>query len=246
FDFRNNTLTGTENTTFNSFDATNITLEQQFSQNSAIEIAYTNEHYKDGWSDRGSNQVYVDTSELHNYFLEVEEDGTPVPIPNPRVGRPYRAGNDTFANSASERDAFRVTGYYNLDLRDHDGLGWLGRHVFTGLYSNQSRQVYEESDSYGSVSGGEIEQVLEANRGRLYSTASYDRLARNIRYLGPRITGIPTDSQKTLATRTTAKTPKMKEITAFMYDSTADPLFAGHKGAYRQISAPLIINPVNN
>jgi hypothetical protein len=31
-----------------------------------------------------------------------------------------------------------------------------------------------------------------------------------------------------------------------MYDSTADPIFDGHKGAYRQITAPLIINPVNN
>jgi len=245
FDFRNNTLTGTENTSYNSFDATNITLEQQFSQNAGIEIAYTNEHYKDGWSDRASNDIKVDTSELHNYFLEVEEDGTPVDIPNPHLGRPYRSGNDTFANSASEREAFRVTGYYNLDFRDHDSLAWLGRHVFTGLYSDQSRQIYEESDSYGSVSGGEIERVLEANRGRSYSTASYDRLARNIRYLGPRMIGLPA-SGKTLATRTTANTPKMNEITAVMYDSTADPLFAGHKGAYREISAPLIINPVNN
>jgi hypothetical protein len=38
----------------------------------------------------------------------------------------------------------------------------------------------------------------------------------------------------------------MKEISAIMYDSTADPIFDGHKGAYRQITAPLIINPVNN
>jgi hypothetical protein len=244
FDFRNNTLTGTENTSYNSFDAINLTLEQQFSENSGIEVSYDKQNTKDGWLDRASNGVSVDTSEYFNYFFEVEDDGTPILIPNPRVGRPYRPGVDNFSDNTSEREAFRVTGFYDLDLRDSD-WGWLGRHVFTGLYSDQSREVSSQSDSYGIVSAGEIERVLEANRNRNYTTASYDRLARNLRYLGPRISGIP--SSGTLASRTTANTPRIQEISAVMYDSTAAPIFDGHNGAYRQIDgSPLILNPINN
>ncbi|MDE0768527.1 MAG: hypothetical protein OSB19_09055 [Opitutaceae bacterium] len=246
FDFRDNTLTGTDNTSYNSFDATNIVLEQKLSENAGFELAYDKQNSKDGWLDRASNQVNVDTSEYFNYFLEVEDDGTPIMIPNPRVGRPYRAGNNTFADATSEREALRLTGYYDLDLRDSEN-SWLGRHVFTGLFSDQSREVYEQSDSYGVVSAGEIERVLEANRNRGYTTASYDRLARNLRYLGPRIAGMPTRNNPALASRTTAVTPRVQEISAVMYDSTADPIFAGHNGAYRQIDgSPLVLNPVNN
>ncbi|MCB1120754.1 MAG: TonB-dependent receptor plug domain-containing protein, partial [Verrucomicrobiae bacterium] len=243
FDFRNNTLTGTENTSRNSFDAANITLEQQFSQNSGIEIAYDKQKTRYGWLDRASNEVNVDTSEYHGYFFETEEDGTPILVPNEYVGRPYRGGWDGFSNGSSEREAFRVTAFYDLDLRDSD-WGWLGRHVFTGLYNDQSREIYTENDSYGIVAAGEIERVLEANRpGNDYTTASYDRGARNVRYLGPRITGIP--SSGTVATRTTADTPRIREITAVMYDSSAEDVYPGYNGAYRQITAPLVLDPVN-
>ena len=246
FDFRNNTLTGTENTSYSSFDATNIVLEQKLSENAGLELAYDKQNSKDGWLDRASNQVNVDTSEYFNYFFETEDDGTPIMVPNPRVGRPYRAGRDSFADATSKREALRLTGYYDLDLRDSEN-GWLGRHVFTALYSDQSREVYEQSDSYGIVSAGEIERVLEANRNRGYSTASYDRMARNVRYLGPKIGGRPTSNNPALASRTTAATPRIQEISAVMYDSTADPIFDGHKGAYRQIDgSPLVLNPVNN
>jgi len=245
FDFRNNTLTGTENTSYSSFDAITLTIEQILSENAGFELAYDKQNARDGWLDRASNEINVDTSEFYNFFYEVESDGTPIPFPNPRVGRPYRAGWDNFANSTSERDALRLTAYYDLDLRDSDGLGWLGRHVFTGLYSDQSREVYEETDSYGIVSAGEIERVLEANRKQLYTTASYDRGARNLRYLGPKITGMP--SSGTIATRTIADTPRIQEISAVMYDSTAAPIYPGFKGAYRQIDgSPLILDPINN
>ena len=244
FDFRNNTLTGTENTSYSSFDATNITIEQKLSENAGLELAYDKQNSKSGWLDRASNNISVDTSEFYNFFYEVEPDGTPINIPNPRVGRPYRPGWDNFADSTSEREALRLTGYYDLDLRDSE-TGWLGRHVFTGVFSDQSREVYEQSDSYGIVSAGEIERILEANRNRGYSTASYDRGARNLRYLGPKITGMP--SSGTIATRTIADTPRIQEISAAFYDSTADPIYPGFNGAYRQVDgSPLVLNPVNN
>jgi hypothetical protein len=244
FDFRNNTLTGNENTSRNSFDAANVTLEQQFNENSGIEIAYDKQNISYGWLDRASNEVNVDTSAYHGYFFETEEDGTPILVPNARVGRPYRGGIDNFSNGASEREAFRVTAFYDLDLRNSD-WGWLGRHVFTGLYNDQSREIYAENDSYGIVSAGEIERVLEANRpGNDYTTASYDRGARNVRYLGPKINGIP--SSGTVATRTTANTPRIREMTAVMYDSSAPDVFEGYNGAYRQITAPLVLDPVNS
>lgn len=244
FDFRNNTLTGTENTSYNSFDALNVTLEQTFGQNAGVEVVVDKQNTKDGWLERGSNQVNVDVSENFGYFFEVEEDGTPIPVPNPRVGRPYRAGADNFQNNRSEREAFRVTAFYDLDLRDNEKMSWLGRHVFTGLFSDQLREIYSESDGYGAQSAGEIEQILEANRNRNYGTSSYDRLARNYRYLGPRITGIP--SSGTIATRTTANTPRIIEHSAVLYDSRADPVFDGHTGAYRQVDgSPIVIDPIN-
>ena len=244
FDFRNNTVTGTENTSYNSFDATNLVIEQIISENAGVELAFDKQNFRSGWLDRASNAVNVATSEYMNYFLEVEDDGTPVPVPNPNVGRPYRHGWDNFANSKSMRDAMRLTAYYDLDLRDTDSFGYLGRHLFTGVFSNQSREIHEQSDGYGIVSGGEIERILEANRNRGYSTASYDRGARNFRFLGQKINGRP--SSGTIATRTTANTPRIQQNTAIFYDSTATPIYEGHKGAYRQVSAPLVLDTINN
>ena len=252
FDFRNNSLTGTENTSYSSFDATNIALEQRLSENAGFELVYDKQNQKDGWLDRANNVINVDTSEYFNYFFETESDGTPILIPNPRVGRPYRHGWDHFADASSEREAIRATAYYELDLRDSDGMGWMGRHVFIGLFSDQSREVYEQSPTYGIVSAGEIEQILEANRNRNYTTSSWDRLARNLRYLGPRITGMP--SSGTLASRTTANTPRIQEISAVLYDSRAptihpshEPANRGRGGAYRQVDgSPLVLDAINS
>ena len=243
FDFRNNTVSGKDNTSTNSFDAVNLTLEQQFSQNSGIEIVYDKQNTRDGWLDRWGNNINVDASENFNYFFEVDEYGDPINIPNPNVGRPYVSDAEHFANNTSEREAFRVTAYYDLDFRDSD-FGWLGRHVFTGLYSDQSREVTNQTTAWGSVSGGEIERILEANRNRGYTTSSYDRQARSVRYLGPRITGNTSGA----ASRTlTNPTPRIKEISAVLYDSTADPIYDGHTGAYTQVNgAPLIVDPVNS
>lgn len=241
FDFRNNTLTGLDNTSSNSFDATNITLEQEFSQDAGIELVFDKQNTRSNWLDRAQNTVNVDASEFLPYFVSDGAGGV-MNVPNPNVGRPMLPMNEGLANEGIEREAFRVTAYYDLDLRDSDNFSWLGRHVFTGLFSDQSREVTNSTTANGSVIAGEGERILEANRNQDFTTSSWDRHLRGTRYLGPRITG----ANATAAVRPSVITPRIQDFTAVFYDSTANPIVDGHSGAYREVSMPVILDPINS
>ncbi len=141
FDNENNLLPGTTNKVSHEFDAANIVLEQLFLEGDAgIELAYDQQHY-DRWAQlpfsRGSNgggtgnyDVALDISE---YFGSGE--------PNPNLGRPYVLDGTygSWDTKRTDREATRATGFYQIDFAEKsDNLGWLGRHVFTGLYNKQT------------------------------------------------------------------------------------------------------------
>ncbi len=146
FDNENMSLAGTTNLTTQDFDATNFTLEQTFMDGKAgIEINYDRQNYatfrrfpfNSGGFQVSYNDVVVDINEYRN-------DETP----NPNVGRlmAFTSGNRQsnvlgYETRDIDREANRTTAFYNLDFTESDNVSWLGKHVFTGVISSQSRDI---------------------------------------------------------------------------------------------------------
>ncbi|QXD25149.1 hypothetical protein F7C95_04410 [Opitutia bacterium ISCC 51] len=240
FDFRNKSLSGLDNTQANSFDAFNLSLEHQFGENAGIELVWDEQSYDLFSRDRIQNTIAVDASSFLPYY-KFENGGVFDPI-NPNVGRPYVWGVENMRQEVTDREAWRATAYYDLDLRDSD-MGWLGRHVFTALASNQAFDITRSGNNYGSVITGEARDVLQGNRNRTYTASSWDRRIIGTRFLGPKISGIPSSGH--LAERVlTDGTPRLNEYNAWMYDSQATAVRDGDNGAYREVNATVLVDPL--
>lgn len=253
FDFRNQSLSGIDNTQDISFDVYNITLEQRLGQNAGLELSFNEESNKRFIRNRVGNSLNIDTSTYLPYFAEDENgnllldaDGNPYEPLNPNVGRPYVTMTENMNSTQSDRRALRLTGYYDLDFAEQsDNLGWLGRHVFTGVASTQRRDILRYSNNYGSSIGGDAQNVIEANRDRSFTSASWDRRGQGQRYLGDRITGIPSSGFLAQGV-STGGTPRLFEYEAWMVDGEADAKFDGHEGAYRKVTATMVVDPITS
>ncbi|GAB5561382.1 MAG: hypothetical protein SynsKO_30290 [Synoicihabitans sp.] len=245
FDFRNNSLGGLDDQQKYDFSAGNITLEQRIGQNAGLEISYDTQFYQSWSRDRVGNSINVDTSSFLPYFVSDGNGGTVDPV-NPNVRRPYVTLLENMRKAETEREAFRATGYYDLNfIEKSDSLKWLGRHVFTGVYSQQSSEVLRYSNNYGSSIIGEMENVLQTNRSRDFTSSSWDRRGQGKRYLGPAITGIPSDGFAASRVLTNV-TPRVTDWSAWMYDRNATPIVAGHNGAYREVSGSFNLDPITS
>ena len=245
FDFRNNYLGGLDNQQKYDFSAVNVALEQRLGQNAGIELSFDDQYYQSWSRDRVGNGISVDASSFLPYFVSDGNGGT-VDATNPNVRRPYVTLTENMRKAETEREAVRLTGYYDLDFKEiGDNLGWLGRHVFTGVASDQSSEVLRYSNNYGSSITGEMEDVLQANRARDFTSSSWDRRGQGKRYLGPAITGVP--SSGFAASRVlTNVTPRVGDWSAWMYDKFAAPIVPGHTGAYRQVNGSFNHDPVTS
>lgn len=152
FNNANMLLAGTTNRVEHDFDGQNIVLEQQlFKGKGGFELAYDQQSYASwfrlpftGGSNSAQNNfgdVIIDI----NQYLSNDQ-------PNPNVGRMMVSlMGDPISNSEgtslsgrqeieTDREAIRLTVFADLDFRDREGkLKWLGRHILTGLYMNQTR-----------------------------------------------------------------------------------------------------------
>ena len=137
FDNENHMIAGRTNWVNQDFDAKNIALEQILLDGDAgFEIVYDEQRYQREWSlpftqagrQHGADVVF----DISEYFGNGEA--------NPNLGRPVII-DESFGSHdhfSTDREAFRATAFYSFDFKEKtDNLGWLGRHVFTGLYSDQ-------------------------------------------------------------------------------------------------------------
>ncbi len=245
FDYRNRSLSGLDNTQQFSFDAVNLTLEQRLGDNGGIELAFDDQLYFSESLDRVQNSIRVDTSEVLPYTI-FSEDGSNVDPANPNVGRPFATMVENFRGLERERKAWRATAYYEFDFADQsDNMAWLGRHVFTGVASSQSAEILRYNNSRGSTISGEAEAVLEGNRSRDFTTASWDLRTQGKRYLGSPISGVPSSGYLADGVRT-SYTPRLNQFQAWMYDSQATPIVDGHAGAYREVNATVHVDPITS
>ncbi len=123
-------IEGTTEFASHDWDAANYVLEQElFNGKGGIEFVYDSQSYK--------------TYEIFPWDEEIRIDvGTHLTNdqPNPNVGRAmFYARSTQPTERLTDRDAYRATAFYDLDFTDKDGwLGWLGKHVFTGLWNEQT------------------------------------------------------------------------------------------------------------
>jgi hypothetical protein len=162
--------------------------------------SYYTQHYKDGQEAFLSDQQYV---------ISVDINATlPNGAPNPNAGRPYVGNSGQFGNDGNEvtRDSYRVIGYGDLRASDYMGQtelsSWLGRHVFTGLWS---RDVVKQN-SYSWVRYATGLDWIQA-RGGSPSIANGDRQVDWITYLGPSLSSAASASGAMLSPVTAIQTP---------------------------------------
>jgi outer membrane receptor protein involved in Fe transport len=157
-------LAGTTNRVEHDFDAQNFVLEQSlFKGKAGFELAFDKQSYATwfrlpftGGSNSAQNNfgdVIIDINE----YLSNDQ-------PNPNVGRMMVSlMGDPISNSEgtslsgrqeieTDREALRLTVFADFDFREREGkMKWLGRHIVTGLYMNQTRdQLRKGINAYWS------------------------------------------------------------------------------------------------
>ncbi len=147
FNFYDNLLEGPNKREWNDFSAFNAAVSQTFFGNAVgYELAFDKQHATWGYENFLSGDGAMITVDVMSHLL----DGSP----NPNVGRPLTIAGGGSAGgywADSERETIRLTGFAEVDFRDfldEDSFvaRLLGRNVFTGLLSRQSRDF--ESRNY--------------------------------------------------------------------------------------------------
>jgi outer membrane receptor protein involved in Fe transport len=151
--FIDRTIPGPNKKEWNRFENIDFSFTQTyFDGRFGINAAYYEESYRSGWANAiASNRVSVDV----NATLR---DGSA----NPDVGRPYIVSSTSGNMTTEERDSWRATAYYKLDLGDHLGRDhflsrMIGEQTFTGVVSSQRYDNFSrnfdlyawDAESYG-------------------------------------------------------------------------------------------------
>jgi outer membrane receptor protein involved in Fe transport len=157
FDYRNKLISGHWDQNWVKFQAFNAALEQSLLGGQAgFEVAFDVQ-----WRDRANgmgfgsgvgagansnvnNDIHVD---LALFVPNSPAGASATPIANPNVGRLVMRDNPAASTNLNlmDRRQSRVTAFYELDFKRHTSSrwgDWLGRHIFTGLYS-ESRADFE-------------------------------------------------------------------------------------------------------
>jgi outer membrane receptor for ferric coprogen and ferric-rhodotorulic acid len=178
FDYRNILLDGPNKQELSDFRTLNATFRQTFLRDRVgFELAYSRENHS-------RNNFGMFGYDAYTIFVDIQSklvNGAP----NPNFGRPYVA-SDSIGNNFMDttREAFRATAYGTVDLRQQSGfLRHLGKHVFTGNYTDQSN-----SNFFRTING--YSYGLELNAYANNPTATTYPSYAAIHYLGSSIAGL--------------------------------------------------------
>ena len=182
FDFYHESLEGPNKREFAFWKTYDASFEQRLGAHAGFEIAL-NKQFLDS--------AYVEPNQFRNHMITVDiNTKQPNGLPNPNLGRPVVYGAEGFqSQGATDRQALRATAYYELDLT-RVRINWLGkllgRHVFTGSYTDQKR--------WGESFGGRPYQLgvdywrsESANETRSIVLNDNNRLMSRLSYLGPSV-----------------------------------------------------------
>jgi len=209
YNFYDKLLDGPNKREFTDFNALNAVLRQTF-LNDAIgfEVAYDQQEH----SRRNRSLIGFDAAMIHVDMQSKLVDGSP----NPNFGRPYFA-SDSIGNYLvdTDREAFRSTAYGTLDFTGKSSwLRHLGRHVFTGVYSDQESERLSRTHNGYAYS---LDQNIYADSA---SAQSYPGYAA-IHYLGGSLAGKSSATGANISNLTALHDP-MSTGTALLFDNRID------------------------
>lgn len=180
FDFFNKLIDGRNSYQWQKWHASNLAVSQTFFDDRlGFEFVYDMQRYQDG------ARRFLGNSDTYRLAIDINStlaDGSD----NPDFGRPYVANSAEQNNSQAwiDRDSARFT--VNGELRAEDFLGKnrlsniLGRHVFTGLIS-EDKKVQRVSSWATSAATADFPALFGAPLSLTAHFRSYDYIA----YLGP-------------------------------------------------------------
>ena len=242
FDYRNHALTGSINRQQKKFDALNLALEQTLlNKRAGVEFAYDRQNDKSGSTEQASNNLQVDTSGFLPYTIYNPVTKVNDAVPNPNAGRLFLSYRSQLSDTVTNRSSWRATGFYDLDFaRESKSLSWLGRHVFTGMASNQQAATRRANTLYGDAIGLDNKGIIDFNTSTTanFLATSFDRAVSGIRYLGA-ITGPGASSVVP-----PANTPKLTSYPSIMWNRAATPNLPGELGAWQTRTISVIDNPI--
>jgi outer membrane receptor protein involved in Fe transport len=181
FNFYDQMLEGPNKREWAFWKTYNASFEQRLGAHAGVEVAFFKEALRNG---------HIQPFQFRNHAINIDiNTRLPNGLPNPNLGRPFITSADGFDNSpVTDREAFRATAYYEHDFTRNRKESWLrkalGRHVFTGSFTNQKR----EGASYGGRNhalGLDYYTAETANETRAIALDNGNRFLQRTSYIGP-------------------------------------------------------------
>ncbi|MGH7957371.1 MAG: hypothetical protein ACREH8_10205 [Opitutaceae bacterium] len=182
FDFYSQMMGGSTKYEWSWWDTHNVTLEQTFlNRQAGIEVSFDKQQLDNGFTSPMRYNLNLDINEV-----------LPNGAPNPNFLRPVSLGSGFKRVYSQDREAFRATAFYNVDLRKVPGPGWLGkflgRHLLNGNYSRQ--------DSFSQKFGGtmwsnDFDWRIYESQALPGTASGTARIVPVISYLGDSFASLP-------------------------------------------------------
>ena len=231
FDFFNKLIDGRNSYQWQKWYASNVAISQTFfNDRLGFEFVYDLQRYQDG------ARRFLGNSDTYRMAIDINStlaDGSN----NPDFGRPYVANSAEQNNGQTwiDRDSARFT--INGELRAEDIMGKsrlatiLGRHVFTGLISQDVKRQHESSWATSAATAD-----FPALFGAPLSLTAHFRSFDYIAYLGPSLTNAPSAAGANLSSvNNIIKAP----------DSASVRYFDGHWAKSTTPGDPNYVNPAD-
>lgn len=239
FDFYNKLIDGPNKNEARFFDAFNAAISQTFLKDRVgYEAAFDQQHYEDSsWS-----LNFPGGGETAGYITVNIDSLMPDQTPSPYAGRPMVTTRTEFGayGYETERRAMRLTAFAELRADDILEKSWLtsllGRHVFTGAYTDDRKDGEARTWSTFGLSGN--------GNGFLRSNNLLpDRGLQIVSFLGGDMRGISSASGLNLSAITAPQVPNSTKLYGF--DSTWNRPTNSATTGYVNPAAPWV-NPFNN
>lgn len=179
FDFYHHNLTGPVKYEWAKWASYSGSIEQTFLNGEAgFELAFNKETLDNGYTSPLDYRINLDVNEV-----------LPNGNPNPNFLRPMTAGSGFKRIYSEDRDSYRATGFYHLDLRDK-GPHWLsyivGHHMIQGNYM---RQNHFHQVLAGTVAQNGLDFRVAEGQTLPGDVSSTSRLMAIVHYLGDSFSG---------------------------------------------------------
>ncbi|WP_158277567.1 TonB-dependent receptor [Opitutus sp. ER46] len=237
FDFYNQLIDGNNKREWQNWDAANIAISQTFFKDRfGFEFVYDMQRYEDGQLAFLNGDQYILGVDINTHRM----DGTP----NPNLGRPYVGNSGQYGNTENyiDRDNKRLTAFADLNSEDYLGKNWmtkiLGRHVFTGLYSEESKETDQRSFTRWA-SDPAYNTANALNTDITTGERQYDWIS----YLGPSLSGRSSASGANLSAVTQTINPNGNVALRYFdshWNASVDPSAPGTYIDYDANGVPVV------